>query len=250
MNSKAVLFGINYIHTPSASLRGCVNDVKNMSAYLTDVEKYDCVKVYTDEDDEYKTRAHYIINELYKLALDSHRLKLKRVWIHFSGHGCSVNDYNNDESDNRDECIVPSDFNKSGVITDDLLKRILRQFNKNTNVVCIFDCCHSGTIGDLKYVYKDGSNVPIKENKLSKCVANVCLISGCMDNQTSADAYNVIGKRQFSGAMTSCLLAVINQDKRIFNVMKNLRQLLKNKQFTQYPQLSSSFIINNDYRLQ
>ena len=130
--SKAVLFGINYIKTPSARLKGCVNDVNNMAHYLSNKEEYDIVKVYTDEKNEYKTRANAIINTVYKLAIDSHRYKLKRVWIHFSGHGCGIMDRNKDESDGRDECIVPSDFKRSGVITDDLIKRVLRYFNKNT----------------------------------------------------------------------------------------------------------------------
>jgi len=238
------------VYTPSSRLRGCVNDVRNMGKYLTETGQYDVVKIYTDEDNEENTRGHSIINKLYKLALDSHRYKLKKVWIHFSGHGCGIDDKSGDESDGKDECILPSDYQRSGVITDDLIKRVLRHFHKNTIVTCVFDCCHSGTIGDLKYVYKNNEKCPEKINKLSKCQANICLISGCMDNQTSADAYNVQGKRQFSGAMTSCLLMVLKQDKNIHNVLKNLRQLLQQKSFTQYPILSSSFIVPNNYCLQ
>ena len=244
--SKAVLFGINYIKTPSARLKGCVNDVNNMADYLSNKEKYDVVKVYTDEKNEYKTRANAIINTMYKLAIDSHRYKLKRVWIHFSGHGCGIMDRNNGEIDGRDECIVPSDFKRSGVITDDLIKRVLRYFNKNTKVTCVFDCCHSGTICDLKYLYASNNRFPFKAHKYSKCQANICMISGCMDNQTSMDAYNVQGRYQFSGAMTSCLLYVLSKDKRIFNVMSYLRTILKQKGFSQYPQLSSSFVITDE----
>lgn len=250
MKSKAILFGINYVKTPSAKLRGCANDVHNMGKYLKENEAYDVVKIYTDEDNEYKTRGQFIINSIYKLALDSHRYGLDKVWIHFSGHGCGIDDRNGDEDDGKDECILPSDYQRCGVITDDLIKRVLRYFHKNTTVTCIFDCCHSGTIGDLKYVYKNDRNIPEKVNKLSKCRANVCLISGCMDNQTSADAYNVQGKRQFSGAMTSCLLTVLEDDKRILNTMRNLRNLLKHKGFTQYPQLSTSFIVNYNHCLE
>lgn len=250
MKSKAILFGINYVYTPSSRLRGCVNDVKNMGKYLSEKENYDVVKIYTDEDNEAKTRGHSIINKIYKLALDSHRYKLKKAWIHFSGHGCGIDDQTGDESDGKDECILPSDYQQSGVITDDLIKRVLRHFHKNTAVTCVFDCCHSGTIGDLKYVYKNDRNCPEKINKLSKCQANICMISGCMDYQTSADAYNVQGKRQFSGAMTSCLLQVLKDEKNIMKVVKNLRQLLKQKRFTQYPILTSSFIIPNNYYLQ
>lgn len=250
MQSKALLFGINYVYTPSSRLRGCVNDVKNMGAYLKDIEKYDEVKIYTDEDDETKTRAESIVSKIYKLALDSHRYKLKRVWIHFSGHGCGIKDNDGDETDGQDECIVPSDYQRRGVITDDLIKRVLRYFHKNTNVTCVFDCCHSGTIGDLKFLYRNDRNVPEKVNKTSKCNANICLISGCMDSQTSADAYNVQGKRQFSGAMTSCLLMVLKEnDKNLFSIMRKLRAMLAEKKFTQYPQLSSSFIIPSNYTL-
>ena len=250
MKSKAILFGINYVYTPSSRLRGCVNDVKNMGNYLSEKEHYDVVKIYTDEDDEKKTRGNSIINKIYKLALDSHRYKLKKVWIHFSGHGCGIDDRTGDESDGKDECILPSDYQQCGVITDDLIKRVLRHFHKNTTVTCVFDCCHSGTIGDLKYVYKNDRNCPEKINKLSKCQSNICLISGCMDDQTSADAYNVQGKRQFSGAMTSCLLMVLKDEKNIHKVIRNLRQLLRQKRFTQYPILSSSFIIPTNYCLQ
>lgn len=244
MKSKAILFGINYVNSPSARLRGCVNDVKNMGHFLKNTAKYDVVKIYTDEDNESKTRGHSIINSIYKLALDSHRFRLERVWIHFSGHGCGVYDRDGDEADGRDECIVPSDYHRVGIITDDLLKRVLRYFNKDTKVTCVFDCCHSGTIGDLKYQYVNDYH--FKEvNTSSKCQSKVLLLSGCMDNQTSADAYNVRGFRQFSGAMTSCLLYALKKDNRALNVLTEMRKLLREKHFTQYPQMTSSFMVKD-----
>jgi hypothetical protein len=250
MKSKAILFGINYVKCSSGRLRGSANDVRDMGKHLAVAEKYDKVKIYTDEDDETKTRGQFIINAIYKLALDSRKYKLKKVWIHFSGHGCGIPDRDIDEEDGKDECILPSDFRTRGVITDDLIKRVLRYFDKDTIVTCVFDCCHSGTIGDLKYLYKNDLNCPEEVNMISKCKANVCLIYGCMDNQTSEDAYNVLGKRKFSGAMTSCLLLALEKDKRLLKVMKHLRANIKEKGFTQYPQLSSSFRVGNNYKLQ
>jgi hypothetical protein len=110
----------------------------------------------------------------------------------------------------------------------------------------VFDCCHSGTIGDLKYLYKDKKEEPEECCKNSRCKANICMISGCMDSQTSADAFNVRNKRQFSGAMTSCLLETFKTNKKVFDVIKNLRVLLKRKRFTQYPQLTSSFKVSQE----
>jgi hypothetical protein len=244
MKSKAVLFGINYTHSPESSLRGCINDVKNMSSFLKNTAKYDVVKTYTDEDNISKVSGSFILNAIYKLAIDSHRYNLERVWIHYSGHGCSINDKNGDELDGKDECIVPADYKYRGVITDDNIKRVLRYFNKKTQVTCIFDCCHSGTIGDLKYEYKD-PNICLVDNSNSKCNANIMLLSGCMDHQTSADAFNVQGLRQFSGAMTSCLLMAMKQSSNTFDVFKNVKSMLKSKHFTQVPRLTSSFKVNS-----
>lgn len=244
MKSKAILFGINYNRTPQARLRGCVNDVRNMAKFLKESAKYDVVKAYTDDDDFNKVTGSYIINSIYKLAIDSHRYNLDRVWIHYSGHGCAINDRDGDESDGKDECIVPADYNYRGVITDDLIKRVLRYFNKRTQVTCIFDCCHSGTIGDLKYEYRD-PHVCREENAKSKCTANIMLLSGCMDHQTSADAYNVLGRREFSGAMTSCLMVAMENSSNAFEVFDDLKKLLRAKRFTQIPRLTSSFKVSS-----
>ena len=243
MKSKAILFGINYINTPSARLYGCINDVKNMANFLKDEAKYDVVREYTDEHNMRKVTGTFIINTIYKLAIDSHKYNLDRVWIHYSGHGCAINDTNGDEKDGRDECIVPADY-YNGVITDDLLKRVLRYFNKNTKVTCIFDCCHSGTIGDLRYKYMI-PKLYVIENFKSKCYSNVLLISGCMDHQTSADAYNVQGKNDFSGAMTSCLLMSMKESPNVLHVLVKLKDYLKEKKFTQIPVLTSSFKVDS-----
>jgi len=248
IKSKAILFGINYIKDDTSRLRGCINDVKNMGRFLKDTVGYDVVKIYTDETKDDKVRGNSIVNSLYKLAIDSHRLKLDKVWIHFSGHGCSIKDTNNDECDGYDECIVPVDYMHTGVITDDLIKRIFRYFYHETKVVCVFDCCHSGTISDLRYRIMDRHTWKL-ENVNSKCKANVIMISGCKDSQLSADAYNVKGQREFSGAMTSCLLLSLSKTNIVYDVLDELKSLLKLKKFTQIPQLSASSWIYNDTTL-
>jgi metacaspase-1 len=250
MSSKAVLFGIDYLKS-NAPLRGCANDVKNMAKYLKNDLDYHNVKIYTEQDTPDKVTGYSIVRILYKLAMESKVKNYKNVLIHFSGHGVSVADRNNDEVDGKDEAICPVDYELCGVITDDLIKKILRYFNPNTKVTCVFDCCHSGTIGDLKYKLTDKNKVVIS-NKDANCKSNIVMISGCRDDQTSADAYNVSGKKQFSGAMTSCLLECIKY-RRVVNgvvnavtLVNDVRSLLKQKGFSQIPIITSSKEITGD----
>ena len=251
--SKAILFGINYNRSTKGKLNGCINDVKNMGAYLKKHLKYDKVKTYTDEYSDYHVCTHRIIYKLYKLAIDTHRTDLRKVWIHFSGHGCSIKDYDNDEKDGMDECIVPADYKKAGVITDDILNSIFKYFHKDTKIICIFDCCHSGTIADLTYKFVKG--ICIRDNNnMKQCIADITLISGCMDYQTSADAYNVRGNHEFSGAMTSCLLMTLefcrtSKKHNTLFIVNSLRQHLLNKKFSQRPQITSSKYIDEDTTL-
>jgi len=244
MASKAVLFGIDYLKT-TTPLRGCANDVKNMADYLKEHERYNDVKVYTEQDTPTKVTGYSIVRILYKLAMDSRTKNYKKVLIHFSGHGVGVIDTNNDEDDGQDEAICPVDYERAGVITDDLLKKIFKYFNPNTKVTCVFDCCHSGTIGDLKYKLSDKNKVSVS-NTSKACDSNIVMISGCRDDQTSADAFNVSGNNQFSGAMTSCLLECIKYRRIVIGkvdaitLVNDVRSLLKNKGFSQVPIITSS----------
>jgi len=91
------------------------------------------------------------------------------------------------------------------------------------------------------------------ENATAAIPAEVHMISGCMDSQTSADVSNVsnfslpdaAGKA--GGALTSSLLKVCYKDKKkpdadltYVDVLGQIREVLSDMKFTQIPQLSSS----------
>jgi hypothetical protein len=249
----AVLFGLNYNHTPDARLRGCINDVRNMEAVLQNKFQFDNIRAFTDDTmlGRRSTSGRGILTEINNLATRSWSENIDTAWIHFSGHGCGIRDIGiRDEKDGRDECLLPSDFKYAGVVTDDSIKDCLRKFNPKTRVIFIADCCHSGTIGDLKYRYV-GKQKTI-ENRSKACDAKILLISGCKDTQTSADAFNVNRMRKFSGAMTSCLLLSfdrLGENPRVFALVDTLRTALLQKRFTQIPQLTTSFELHDDEHL-
>lgn len=248
MKGRALLFGLNYDNSPDAKLNGCINDVANIAKYLNKTINIP-VKVCTDDVDKDATSALGIVRNLYELALQSYSENLDFVWIHYSGHGSYIVDKTRDEKDGKDECLVPNDFATAGLIQDDLLNSIFKYFNPKTRVVCIFDCCHSGTIGDVKYSWEGPTKCAV-ENILCTVPAKIITLSGCLDTQTSADAFNVMGDSKYVGAMTSCLLMVLNEQPQIkndiFQMVSALRTKLKQSGFSQVPKLCSTYNLARD----
>jgi hypothetical protein len=175
------------------------------------------------------------------------------LFFHYSGHGSWTYDKNGDETDKRDESICPVDYAKAGCILDDELHSLMVApiaDNENVLLTCLFDCCHSGTALDLRYdhevecptpelrTYKTLQN---KANASTKC--KVILWSGCLDNQTSADAYI---ERKSQGAMTWGFLTVIRQfqasrpNLSYKKVLSNIQDLLLKNKYEQIPHLSTS----------
>lgn len=243
MTSSALLFGLNYRGTSSA-LNGCINDTRNLGSWLR-TQGYGNVKVVTDARQKSSTSKQGVVRLLQNLARASHAQRLDRVWISFSCHGTSVRDLNHDERDGKDEAIVCSDFK---YLTDDEMIRILASFYEGTKVTLLMDLCHSGTVCDLSRKYLSRRRFETISNR--KCPANVICMSGCMDNQTSSDAFDVNGHREYTGALTSCFLQAVRGRNNLLSdslqLLAQVRLLLKRKGFSQVPQLTSSYDISTN----
>lgn len=248
MRGQALLFGLNYNHCSKAHLNGCINDIRNMKEFLS--MEYDMpIEMYSDDTDLQNTSGVGILSNLYRLACDSYRNNLDFVYIHYSGHGSTMPDVSGDEADGVDEALVPSDFETKGLLCDDHIQSVFRCFNPNTKILCVFDCCHSGTIGDIKYKWLNPTQVTV-ENINCQAKAKIITISGCMDTQTSADAFNVNGEGKYSGALTSCIINVLKAKpeakRNVFLFIDSLREKLRSLNYAQIPQLCSTFNIHKD----
>jgi len=248
MKWRGVFFGLNYHYCSKAKLKGCINDTKELSSVLTSILGPGKVNLYTDDLSQNNTSYNGIINILYDLTLEVNREKYDLVIVHYSGHGSSVVDLNGDEKDGYDEAICPSDYASAGLIKDDMLNYILSGIFVQTKLITIFDSCHSGSVLDLKYLWNLDTKKPIVNNKADHTNPNckIILISGCRDNQTSADATNPITK-QPQGALTATLGNVLKENPSLFfnilELVKVINLKLKN-QFTQTPLVTSNYNIN------
>lgn len=221
---RALLVGINYVGTRD-ELRGCINDINNVASYLQSVREYplnSCI-VLSDVAPRKPTRANILA--AFKELLQGVRAG-DELWFHFSGHGTLQRDLNGDEESGTDSCICPLDYEQSGLISDDVVRSELAALVPvGARLYMVLDMCHSGTGCDLRYKFDDDSyllnasapaptaydpnawalrQTSYEFKKYVKTAGEVVCISGCQDNQTSADAY--LGG-QAAGALTHSLLA-------------------------------------------
>ena len=284
MKRSALLVGIND-YKGISDLRGCINDVTNMRSIL---------KTYlgfTNKDirvlvDERATKAN-IIHRL-KHMVDK-AVPGDLLVFHFSGHGSQVRDRDGDElKDQMDEILCPWDMNwDNGFITDDTLNDIFRSLKPGVMLEVFLDCCHSGTgLRDIglgrpaelgpehptlnRYLEPpmdihcrlEGDEDEVKEIKRFKTensnTLKHVLWAGCMDYQTSADAY-INGS--YNGAFTYYMCKHLRETHCEIGrnaLLKRVRASLKHNRYSQIPQLEcddtlrdkdTGFFINDDSKV-
>ena len=251
-SKKALLIGINYTNT-SNELYGCINDTANVQQMLAAKFGYPLFTLMTDKTVKRPSKQNILV-ELTNLLVRSK--PGDNLFFLYSGHGTNTSDLNKDEEDGQDELIVPIDATSihSCILDDELYLLIQTHLKRGVKLVMLFDSCFSGTILDLKYNYlvsNDNDNttnntLAINENS-SDTLGQVCVISGCKDNQTSADAYvNYNSKNMYSGAMTYAFLNALHAVKDVtwLQLITHMRDILKAEGYEQIPQFSTSTCIN------
>lgn len=268
MTKRALLIGINY-KNQSSQLNGCINDVKNIQNVLVNNCSYSPqnIRMLTDESSVQPTRSAIEENIRW---LVSNCSPGDTLFFHYSGHGSQMKDTNGDEPDSLDEVIVPLDYMTKGVISDDwLFINMAQVVPPNVTLYAFFDCCHSGTIIDLRFNYRSlctpktgtiKSGMPfvfsdwtdrftLSVNRTRETNGTVCMISGCQDPQTSADAHL---NNTFQGAFTYCLIEFFKTNTakmpdgtfkfsgnvKLRNILKELNARLDINGFSQDSQLS------------
>ncbi|KAI2469182.1 caspase domain-containing protein [Annulohypoxylon bovei var. microspora] len=288
---KALLVGINYFGQ-RGQLRGCINDVRNMSSYLNEHFGYKREDMVILTDDQQNPMSQptkqNILRAMHWLVKDAR--PNDSLFFHYSGHGGQTKDLDGDEPDGYDEVIYPVDFRHTGHVTDDEMHRIMvRPLTSGVRLTAIFDSCHSGTALDLPYIYS--TQGILKEPNLAKeagqgllgvissysqgdlggvannimgffkkatigedahhramatktSAADVIMLSGSKDDQTSADATIA---SQATGAMSWAFITALkkNPQQSYVQLLNSIRDELATR-YSQKPQLSCSHPLNTN----
>jgi len=159
--------------------------------------------------------------------------------FHLSGHGGQIADLNKDETDKLDETVYVENLTP---ITDDELKaNLINKIPKKCKLRCFIDTCHSGSSLDLPFCIKTTNNTYTSESASCLLSSDVLCISGCKDNQYSADT--VIDDKP-AGALTGYLLksfALASNNETWFELLISVRSMLKTNNYPQIPQLSIGY---------
>jgi hypothetical protein len=164
----ALLIGVNKYNDPRIPrLDGTENDVRLMAEVLTESYGFDAdagiKKLLSSNPDAGNKPKQKVILDAFSSHLIENAKKYytdsgltspdkgAMIVFYYSGHGSTLPDdpETNDEPDGRDEAIVPMDSNLEGSkhIRDDELNKLFDRLKTYTsNVLFIFDSCHSGTV--------------------------------------------------------------------------------------------------------
>lgn len=189
-----MLIGINYFGQAN-QLKGCINDVTQMSIFLNQVYGYrreDMVILTDDQRNPMSqpTKAN-IIRAMYWLVKDA--MPNDSLFIHFSGHGGRTPDLDGDEDDGFDDVIYPVDYKSAGHIVDDQMHDIMvKPLRPGVRLTAIFDSCHSGTALDLPFIYS--TQGVLKAPNLAKEAA-----------QDLFSAFNAYGRGDLSGVAQTAI---------------------------------------------
>jgi hypothetical protein len=265
MGKKALLIGVNRYKIPGADLRGCVNDVKNLQAVLTQMYGFANKDIVVLTDFAATTKAMQAA--VSKLVSDARKGDV--LLLHYSGHGSNVPDASGDEADRRDEILCPTDLDWKKPFLDDWLRKTLNRLRAGVSLTVIMDCCHSGSNtrvflppdtpriprylpspwdliaaesgrklrGRVKGSLRESTAAKRKKKDVVDVAIPELLITGCRDTQTSADAY--LGGT-YNGALTYSLVEALKDAGGTISyrqLHERTIKRLKQGDFDQVPQL-------------
>jgi hypothetical protein len=246
---RALVIGINYATNPKIELNGCIDDAINIKNMLIDAYGYDSKNIVFLRDDLQDsallpTRKNIFDNLLNIITMSN---TTDEITLHYSGHGTRIENIEDKKLaisiEKYDDVLVPVDYIKNGYIVDSDLFELLER------VKCPFffiaDCCHSGSILDLKWCfeYKDKctiSRTSIMPRELDN--KNIYSISGCTDSQSCSDVYDAENK-QYQGAFTNAVITCLRRNQHnvgILYLFMDVYDYLKEGGHEQTPVLSSS----------
>lgn len=228
-NKVALLFGINDYPGSGSDLNGCLNDLDLVKQKLPDFQ----IREFRDRQvtrERFRKELNYAIENA---------LPGDVIYTHYSGHGSYIPDRDGDEIDGYDETLYLYDGN----FIDDETHSICETIPEGVIFILGLDCCYSGT--STRNVERHRFMPPklerqqehIRIKRAMKETMNWIVLSGCSENETSADAF-INGK--YNGAFTFFAFNTLDRSLTYRQWFEKINLYLPCKEFSQSPTLEGS----------
>jgi metacaspase-1 len=202
---KSLLIGINY-EGSKAPLQGCHQDVDNIhdfitsQGYPTDQKSQVVMRddEHTDPHGRFWPTGANILAAMQWLVSEPGTCN----FLHYSGHGGQIADTDGNRVSGFDSTIVPYDYEKKGQIPSGVLhKTLVSRLPPKSTLFMIFDCCHSGSVAELPFIYRsdEEGNISMMDNlkagmRLVGAANN--LIQGGFSAESIPEARNLLAGAQ------------------------------------------------------
>ena len=235
----ALLFGINDYQGSGNDLNGCINDIEDVSADLKKRFPGFLIRIFKDSE----VTTSRLISEI-ESVIEIAKQTYEKIflYIHYSGHGTQVPDNTGKEKNGYHEAL----YLHNGPLIDDVIYNIQQRTPDNLTVLVKLDCCFSGNFGERKMNPRNVKNrfMPLPGVKISQKPVNRfaltdlfqkwVFISGCGEEQTSADAYFT----RYNGAFTYYDLKSFSNKSTYVSEVPVVRSFLRANDFDQVPEIS------------
>lgn len=251
MTYKAIFIGADYKENDYRRLYN-IQNVTKFSDYIKNIYNLDNsdFEIITD-DTKCKSSYDGILLKLYKLGLDTWTSDIDTVFIYYIGDTINVKDYIKSYTGNYDikQGVVPSDYDKNGIIDKDELYKIFQQFNPKTQIIFIADSCFiDGNIFNLDYIWSQNKESMMQVNE-NNSKSKIITISYNLSNYSSDENnyYNLllnnetINKKSIGEYLTK--LSYVNDD--IFDILNDVNNVLNKKDINMTVSLASSYNLSD-----
>lgn len=232
----ALLFAINDYPGNANDLSGCLNDARDVKSMLNALYPGFVIKSFMNA---LCTTSNFIrqVNDAISTLMPGDFLL-----IHYSGHGTQTYDPHGDEADGYDEAIYLYD----GMVIDDDIRSSLLAIPAGATVLLMFDSCFSGSITRnpaplcVRNRYWQNPDLPprrTKRRRFTKEEMKWIVLSGCREDQTSADSFI---KGEYHGAFTYYALKALVPGITYRKWIEEIHKYLPSDQYDQEPTMEGN----------
>lgn len=211
---KSLLIGINYFGTKS-KLNGCIADVKRMRPLLEQhgFPSDDQHQMVLLDDPGWDAMRRPTLQNMRKaIRWLTHDAKTgDALFFHYSGHGGRQE--NAHAQSGYVETLCPEDYKSAGMLLDtELFETLVRPLPSGCRLTCLMDCCHSGGVLNLPYLFT-GTPENLREALKGQAVSMV-MSKDWLHSLTALKRGNPLDFIQDVSSMGLGLWGMWNQSKR------------------------------------